>query len=392
MQMKDENTKYVTNKQGYLFNEESNLQNIQDQYVMVHSRILYFYSSGSYLTLAMSKNDISVKVVESSFRKDKKLGAYQTKRFVNFFNLGENAQKKTREESKSVSKTSGGKPNEFFKKDTPLPGPKGWTGPATKGSYLPPRTQRYNPLPTSFTPPPPPPIKEKSEQHEEVVVEKEKVQYKKAKKKTDDQHQIESDSSMEEDASGCSLKDVVVREIDGKYFQLVLDDKFCVTNFEGKFIFAPCGENDKQLFSMVKGRDVIEKIKDKVKETKEKMLIRHVGEINLLKEVEAVPRIEKGKEAPLFADRSMQKMDYFRPITVSQPLAQIPPITKDKKPLETVKHLQPDEFNDETDLKMSSLLSDIKATKLGLIDDDKEDFISRLKSTLSENDLEEHTI
>lgn len=58
---------FVTHKRDRLTLEKATLDTIEDQYIVIHERTLYFYKNRTYYTLGVSKKEIEVKVVESEF-------------------------------------------------------------------------------------------------------------------------------------------------------------------------------------------------------------------------------------------------------------------------------------------------------------------------------------
>lgn len=88
--------KYLTNTNNRLTQQKTSLETIENQYVVVHNRILYFYNK-KYYSLAGSYKDSVVRVVESSnYMRDgfnanshkRDIGFMEQRRTLDLFNLG----------------------------------------------------------------------------------------------------------------------------------------------------------------------------------------------------------------------------------------------------------------------------------------------------------------
>lgn len=112
---------FITHKQDRLVQEKATFDNIDDQYIVVHDRILYFYKNRVYYTLGVSKKDIEVKVVESEFGRrennkkqyvtkqqsnvldghGREIGYMEKRKTLDLFNLGHGHDKKDEEDKGS---------------------------------------------------------------------------------------------------------------------------------------------------------------------------------------------------------------------------------------------------------------------------------------------------
>lgn len=340
MKLKDSDN-IITHKQDRLVQEKTTFDNIEDQYVVVHDRIIYFYKKRIYYTLGATKKDIEVKVIESEVGRNvgklngsvgcvirnghcAKIGYMERRVEIDAFNLGHNKKnqnegagnekresllerlKKRRTNIRSLAvehKPSTNTMNEIkgslqgnnilnsLFKDTQKPlqantenstsnqssnknqnptlsniYPSQYTPSADNMPYDQ-ATQIINtsiPIePQTYLEKPPINIEHQhfstypydNYMHEMNVPD----DFNDKKKKS---HAVESDSSMDDDYS-LLFKDVTVREIDDKYFQLA-SESICVTFYGNKFIFAPCSiKNGNQLFTMLKSDDLLKNFESK---------------------------------------------------------------------------------------------------------------------------------
>lgn len=298
--------KYLINNSGVLGEETTTLDNIENQYVVIHNRILYFYKNNKYFTLAQPNKDINVKIIESNFHTDRNVEFLESRTVVDAFSLGPDKKEGS---GQLIKQTQIRHDTEKTKHSMPLRHPR----PSNvqrfsenkriasqriesqqkeqKNNELtdygdnsqhsnenrPGRGYNYNEendivetkvfnskdleksalhehIKSDYTP------------YNEHILDDETLPTEEMHKKKDHSHFIESDSSMEDTIDGCLFKDVVVQEVDSNYFQLVASHNICVTSFDNKFIFASCSKkNEKQQFTMVRADEVLRKLKNTIK-------------------------------------------------------------------------------------------------------------------------------
>ncbi|KAM0678459.1 hypothetical protein BDAP_000858 [Binucleata daphniae] len=322
VQLKDSD-KYLINNSGILSEEAATINSIENQYVVIHNRILYFYKDNKYFTLAQPSKDITVKIVESSFHTDRNIEFLENRTVVDAFSLG--IDNKDNVNAQIVKQSQTRHETDKNKRALPLRHPRLQnTQRLTENKYLMEQrdslkhkdqknidivdyglnehtleTQKrkesdYNLdadeindqveakiSHTSDIEKNPQREYANSNSHNKHFLDDETLPTDEVKKKKDFAHLIESDSSMDETIDGCLFKDVIVQEIDGDYFQLVANKNICVTLYDSKFIFASCSKkNDKQQFTMVRADELLKKIKNTMKvDTKS----QSQDSINLLK-------------------------------------------------------------------------------------------------------------
>ncbi|TBU05260.1 hypothetical protein CWI36_0654p0020 [Hamiltosporidium magnivora] len=326
--LKNTENMFLTNIKNNLCLEKSTLDNIKWQNVVVHKRKLFFVTDSVYYTVAMSYKDIHVRIVEVKSFQEKRIGMYQTKKIVDLFGLN----KKEESNANNGGGNGGGSGGNGSGSNNPGANPGSNSNPNPGANH----NSIFNPTPSSNTnsipgsvfntnlgsndsqrsittqrtnnrlfslnsnnmrPPAVPTItsytqitktKEKkpsqpkdNDENDEEDRNDRRLKQRKKKKLREDFH-VDSDSSLEEYENGCVYKDAKIKEVDGKYFQLVVNEEFCVTRFEGKFIFAPCSENDGQYFSMARGNEILTQLKKQ----KENEMFLEVSKVGLLDNVD----------------------------------------------------------------------------------------------------------
>ncbi|KAM0673202.1 hypothetical protein GVAV_003367 [Gurleya vavrai] len=309
MQLKD-SIKHLTNNSGLLSEELTNLDNIENQYVVIHNRILYFYKANKYFTLAQGDVDIAVKVVESSFG-NKSIEFLESRTEIDAFSLGPDNKERIKvnksqsldiEKQKSGAlmhrqKKNGNKMQRFNNKNHSV---------QRKPNNQHKENEQYNydanknnvdkneveileddenKVSDEYVDLKKPMLTIKKEINREPHMHELKdnsivsMKYNKhflddeilptdlVKEKQNNRHLIESDSSMDDYVDGFMFKDVVVKEVDSNFFQLVANKNLCVTSFYDKFIFTACNKkNEKQLYTMIKADEILRNLRSIKKE------------------------------------------------------------------------------------------------------------------------------
>ncbi|KAM0685745.1 hypothetical protein COBT_003039 [Conglomerata obtusa] len=309
---------YLTNNSGTLVEEKTTVDNIINQYVVIHKRILYFYKDSRYFTLAQSSSDINVKVIESSFHVGKTIEFMESRTVVDAFSLGPDKKdtvksvfKQTQSRHEEEPRKRGAtphRPRNFSNNQKPSENRRSAIGTTLANHKEKPHSGSYEeasrqekviennndddtPLNDSLdqgndiadksynisysnrsqenaeAEPLQKVTKMKQPKENKHFLDDDELPTEKHKKKQDNNHFIESDSSMEDTVDGCLFRDVIVQEVDRDYFQLVAEKNVCVTSFEKKFIFAACSKkNVRQLFTMVKADDLLRQLRTQIKD------------------------------------------------------------------------------------------------------------------------------
>ncbi|KAF7683963.1 hypothetical protein TCON_0838 [Astathelohania contejeani] len=309
MQLKSQPDLFVTLNDGYLSLEPATPDSLSKQYIIIRKRKLFFYWENQYCTLAVSSQDILVRATESYG--NRRVGYYKSRREITFFDWdkqdgGKKPQEKKRPGSQHLS----------VNKSKENPRPVDAIKPAKEDYFKRREERRYfgnrsanqssnkskNEKNDEDEPAKAPII---TESHTRIIdnhvkLEEKKVDEsneidtpKKLHRPLEEEHHILSDSSFEQMDSGYKYRDVTVKEIDKEYFQLIVNNTFCVSYFEKKFIFGPCVNNDNQYFRLVKAETVLKEIKKDKKKFMGNTKRETHKDITIVPHIEQPPKIEQ---------------------------------------------------------------------------------------------------
>lgn len=256
IQLKDRPEYFITNLNNNLILQPPGVPDFSNQEIFIKNRILYFVKENAFYTIALAKNKLVLETVKKNFQS--KISFAQVKKPADIFgfrkNFGDNKfftmddeeenkkmgfMESLRKKTKSLDENENKKMGflESLKKNT------------KSLDDLDDQNNRHNRDNSGNRG-----EKEKNLKSE-IKIENNEIPKKIEKpveivKKTKEKHFIESDSSMDEMGSNWIVKEVKIKELDEKYFQLTANDTLCVTYFRGEFILSACTNSDSQLFQL----------------------------------------------------------------------------------------------------------------------------------------------